>query len=266
MKHRYTVMSFNLRYNNERDGLYALHSGRFDFAVEYIRSSGADIIGFQEVEPDTGKMLAERLGDIYHIVGSGRGRNFDGEACPIAYRRDRFDLIGLDTFWLSPTPGVAGSRPVKENCPRITTVVTLLPLDTDGGEVKPVRVYNTHLFHSSDDWLRAYGLYNTLERIRCDREYANYPVILMGDFNSTPHSMVLSALRNYPSVKLKDATAALGYTYHEFENPSLEKTKIDYIFTDLEYDPVSSRRVTLRRESDGMFLSDHYPVKVDVLI
>ena len=88
----------------------------------------------------------------------------------------------------------------------------------------------------------------------------------MGDFNSTPQSMVLSALCNYPSVKLKDATAALGYTYHEFENPDLEKTKIDYIFTDLEYDPVSSRRVTLRRESDGMFLSDHYPVKVDVLI
>ena len=266
MKHRYTVMSFNLRYNNERDGLYALHSGRFDFAVEYIRSSGADIIGFQEVEPDTGKMLAERLGDIYHIVGSGRGRNFDGEACPIAYRRDRFDLIGLDTFWLSPTPGVAASKPVKENCPRITTTVTLLPLEGDDEGRKPIRVYNTHLFHTPDEWLRAYGLYTNLDRIRADKSYSGYPVIFMGDFNSTPGSLVLSSLRKYPTVKLKDATAALGYTYHEYENPRLEKTKIDYIFTDLEYDPVSSRRVTLRREGDGMFLSDHYPVKVDVVV
>ena len=266
MKNRYTVMSFNLRYNNEKDGPYALHGGRFDFAVEYLRSSGADIIGFQEVEPDTKEMLTERQGDLYHIVGMGRGRDFDGEACPIAYRRDRFDHLTLDTFWLSPTPGVSRSKPVAEPCPRVTTTVTLIPLEKSEGAVKPVRVYNTHLFHSPDEWLRAYGLYNNLERIRSDREYADYPVIFMGDFNSTPQSLVLSALRKYPSVKLKDATAALGYTYHEYENPSLEKSKIDYIFTDLEYDPVSSRRVTLRREEDGMFLSDHYPVKVDVLV
>ena len=266
MEQNITLMSYNTRINSHRDGQYQLYPYRISYVIEFLRDCGADIIGLQEVQPPTRRYLIDSLSAQYGIVGMGRNADYEGEACCILYRKDKFDLLAYDTFWLSPTPGVSRSKPVAEPCPRVTTTVTLIPLEKSEGAVKPVRVYNTHLFHSPDEWLRAYGLYNNLERIRSDREYADYPVIFMGDFNSTPQSLVLSALRKYPSVKLKDATAALGYTYHEYENPSLEKSKIDYIFTDLEYDPVSSRRVTLRREEDGMFLSDHYPVKVDVLV
>lgn len=268
MSQKYSVMSYNFRINVDKDGEYRLYPNRFPYAADYLSENGTDIIAFQEIQPNTRRLLVEALGDRYEFVGFGRNADFGGEACCIAFRRDKFDLLACDTFWLSPTPGVPDSKPVGEKMPRICTTATLVP-KSDGQYSTPIRVYNTHLFRSNDERHRVYGAYLILDRIRRDAEYANYPVVLTGDFNSAPDSLAIEAVRTYQPVRLVDATAPLDYTYHEYEREDLapdKKVRIDYIFTNAEFDPASAERITARRESDGMFLSDHYPVKVEIEI
>ena len=262
----FSVMSFNFRINNSKDGKYSLYPDRIGYALDYLWENGTDIVCFQEIQPNTRAILIEKLGAKYEIIGRGRGTDFCEEACCIAYRRDKFDLLAYDTFWLSPTPGTPGSTPVGEKMPRICTTATLLPINAEGN-VTPIRVYNTHLFRSKDERLRTYGAYLVLDRINRDKNIAPYPVILAGDFNSAPDSLAIEAVKSYPALSLTDATAPLGYTYHEFEREDLapdKKVRIDYIFTDAKTVESSPEKITARRESDGMFLSDHYPVKVEI--
>ena len=63
----------------------------------------------------------------YTVCGIGREADLQGESNIIAYRTDKFDLVSLDTFWLSDTPHRPGSRFATDQsgCPRICTVVTL---------------------------------------------------------------------------------------------------------------------------------------------
>ncbi|MBQ2826334.1 MAG: endonuclease/exonuclease/phosphatase family protein [Clostridia bacterium] len=262
MDQNITLMSYNTRINSHRDGEYQLYPYRISYVIEFLRDCGADIIGLQEVQPPTRRYLTDSLSAQYGIVGMGRNADYEGEACCILYRKDKFDLLSYDTFWLSPTPGVPDSRPHGVWMPRICTTATLLPRGE--GVRDAIRVYNSHVYHVKDERLSAYGIYLILDRIRRDAELMKYPIALMGDFNCTPDSMAIEAINKYEPIKLTDATAGLDYTYHEYERESLIKTKIDYIFTDAEIVPGSAERVTQRRKRDGMFLSDHYPVKVTV--
>jgi len=266
MSQKYSIMSYNFRINNSGDGKYSLYPDRIEYALDFLEKNGTDIICFQEIQPDTRQILCERLSPKYAVVGLGRGADFREEACCIAYRTDKFDLFSCDTFWLSPTPGKPNSTPVGIKMPRICTTATLVATVPDEFPV-PIRVYNTHLFRSKDERLRTYGAYLVLDRIRRDKDLADYPVILAGDFNSAPDSLAIEAVKSYPTLSLVDATAPLDYTYHEYEREDLapeKKVRIDYIFTDAKIVESSPQKIAARRESDGMFLSDHYPVKVEI--
>ena len=67
-----------------------------------------DLIGFQETMPYQRQWLMDNL-EGFEVVGVGRGKNYDNESNVIAYRKDRFDLVFLETFWLSDTPHKPGS-------------------------------------------------------------------------------------------------------------------------------------------------------------
>lgn len=259
-----SIMTFNIRYNTKEDGQYKLHPYRYEYIDQYLKENAADVMGFQEVEEKTQRLLEGTLGNDYLVVGLGRLRNYTDESNCIAFRRDKFRLLSCDTFWLSPTPGICDSCPADVYPGRVCTTVTLVPIPEKGQPATPFRVYNTHLFHSPDERLRAYGLYVILERMRRDKAEADFPVVLMGDFNSTPDSTAMEAIYKYAPLKLTDVTTDVGYTYHEYENPDLVKTKIDYIFTDAKYDPASVEKITCRRDSDGMFLTDHFPIKFEI--
>ena len=264
MSNKYSIMTFNTRYNTKEDGPYRLKY-RFEYIAEYLSGDVADVIGFQEVEEGTQKKLREVLADKYLVLGCGRLKNFSDESSCIAFRRDKFELLSYETFWLSPTPGLGNSTPADVFPGRVCTSVCLIPTDREkGADATPFRVYNTHLFHTPDERLRTYGIYVILERMRRDSMDAKYPIVFMGDLNSTPDSVPVQAIAEYAPIKLTDATADVGYTYHEYENENLEKTKIDYIFTDAKVVEGSVEKITCRRESDGMFLSDHYPIRLQI--
>jgi len=124
---KYSIMTFNARYHTGGDGQYKLHPCRYEYIDEYLRENAPDVIGFQEIEGKTQRMLEETLGDKYLVVGLGRLKNFTDESNCIAFRRDKFKLLSCDTFWLSPTPGVHVTYPADVYPGSVCTTVTLIP-------------------------------------------------------------------------------------------------------------------------------------------
>lgn len=248
------VFTFNLRVDVPSDGKNSF-TNRREFILARFPAYAADIVGFQETAPHMRKWLTDNFTG-YTVCGLGRGADLQGESNPIAYRTDRFELAGLDMFWLSDTPWVPGSRfsTDQSGCPRICTTATLRHMN--GGQM--LRVYNTHLDHLGPT-AQAQGLTLVLRRIAEDYTRWPMPVILIGDFNAFPDSLVYKSAQGYSGcgAPLVDVTADLGGTFHDFGRLG-EPQKIDYIFTNLPCGPSGS--FLAEDEADGVYLSDHYPV------
>ena len=214
-----------------------------------------DLIGFQETQPPQRQWLMDHFQD-FEIIGVGRGKDLLDESNVIAYRKDRFDLVFLETFWLSDTPRKPGSRfsTDQSSCPRICTCATLR--DRENGKL--FRHYNTHLDHIGA-FAQAQGISLILSRIAADYDTWPLPVILTGDMNVEPDSKVYESIISFDGFgsRLIDVTAGAGPTFHGFKKGGWDK-KIDYIFTNLPCD--ISRTATIRDEKNGLPLSDHYPV------
>ena len=122
-----TVMSFNLKRDLLPFGPHAWQK-RAAQAAGLIRETAPDILGTQELtEGPLGDM--ERLLPQYQWVGEGRGGGRKGEHTAIFFRRDRFRLMGEQTFWLSRTPDHP-SRDWTTPFPRICTWCELQPVDS----------------------------------------------------------------------------------------------------------------------------------------
>ena len=250
------VYSFNILTDRcEKTGgtTFAERSKLFE---RFFLSRKPDLVGFQETQPPQRQWLMDNWKD-FEICGIGRGSDLLDESNVIAFRRDRFDLVSLDTFWLSDTPRVPGSRfsTDQSDCPRICTSVILR--DRENGKV--FRHYNTHLDHIGE-YAQVQGISLILNRMAADYAAWPMPVILTGDLNVLPNSPVITSLLTFTGCgePLKDVTAEAGPTFHGFKRGGWDK-KIDYIFTNLPCD--TSRTQTVRDESeDGLPLSDHYPV------
>lgn len=243
------TVTFNIRYDCGLDG-----TNNFCFRKEHIlqtiQNRQPDVIGFQEVLPHVMKWLQENLTQ-YHVVGCGRGSHYDDEHMVIAYRKDRFDLFALDTFWLSPTPFIPGSRYENQSMnPRTCVCATL----KEKNFFQPFRVYVTHL----DDQgvtARCQGISQVLHRMEEDRTHLPMPAILMGDFNAHPEDEELIRVKSLPY--LRDITTGFSHTFHGFGDSSAFE-KIDYIFVSEEW---TAESVSLWEDCwDGVYLSDHYPI------
>jgi len=245
------VSSFNLRMHTEKDGINSFLN-RCEFLLEGIKEIDADIFGFQEVTPLMAECLKSGMKE-YSFVGVGREADFTGEHTYIAFKSGKFDLLSCDTFWLSDTPEIPGSRfsEGQGDCPRICTVATLIHLET----AKTVKFYNTHLDYRGAP-ARLKGIRIILEKIKADK----LPAIITGDFNCRPDSEPVNAV--YESgIGLSDATFDLKDTYHAFGKEP--ESKIDYIFTNMKYkDSHKVRKIT----EEGMYLSDHDAVVSTIIL
>lgn len=235
------AVSFNIRMDTESDGDFAFKY-RKNGIVERIMEETPDVIGFQEVLPHVYKEMEEALPQ-YAFVGCGRETDLKGESAVIAYLKSRFTLCALETFWLSNTPKIPGSRfPLQSTCPRTAAMAVLHP---ENGT--PIRIINTHLDHEFKE-AREEGLKLIMKRI-CEEPL---PAILTGDFNAAPNDPELTLLFQKAS-GLQDATAGITDTFHNYRRE--EPSKIDYIFT---------KDFQLKKsgiwESEAPFLSDHNPV------
>ena len=242
------VFSFNIRLDVKEDGINNFFN-RTDRIIDCINSHKPDLIGFQEATPAMRGFLRDNLTD-YTVVGCGREKNLLGESTAIAFKKDDFEMISLDTFWLSPTPRVPGSKYTEDQspCPRNCTVVYLKHKDCD----KPFYAYNTHLDH----WGKMARIHGAMQIMQYASEKGGQFVIT-GDFNALPDAPEIKLITGSP-VGAKDVTASLGGTFHDFGRLE-EKQKIDYIFTNAKCD--ENETFAIEDEGiEGVYISDHYPV------
>ncbi len=244
-----SIVTFNLRMDTHHDGdNYFFH--RAPYILETVLEQKPDILCFQEATDRILVWLKENLTD-YTVVGVGRDSDLTGEANPVAFRKDRFELFGLDQFWLSPTPHKPGSRYLLQSpCPRICVITTLRPV----GEGRLIRIYNTHLDHVSKQ-ARSNGMSSILQRIREDAAAFETPLLLTGDMNAVPDE---PCIREALQTGLADYTASVQTTFHDFGRRK-EDCKIDYIFAN-HFCKLKEVEVW-DQQKGALYLSDHYPVK-----
>jgi endonuclease/exonuclease/phosphatase family metal-dependent hydrolase len=249
------VCTFNLRVIAEVDGQNIFHN-RKGRILDTIKENAPDIIGFQEAASVMKKWLGDELAPLgYTVVGCGRSADYRGESTCIAFKRDDFELIALETRWLSATPLVPGSRYAADqsSCPRVYTAATLKHKDSD-----EIFIFlNTHLDHKGSE-ARKLGALDVV-RYLSERKL---PCIITGDMNAHPGTPEIEAFTAYAinGKPVIDATASLGGTFHGFGRYTAEKApKIDYIFTDLPCD-ISKSYIVTDTPADGLYISDHNPV------
>ncbi len=254
------VVTFNIRNCWNGDGQNDFRS-RLGGILDKINGEKPDVICFQEATESNMRLMKSSLCD-YAFYFNPREADLGGEGVATALKKDAFDLLSLDFFWLSDTPDIPGSRYENQSdCPRICQCL----LVKHRGEL--VRIYNTHLDHMSQSACEK-GIRLVLDRISADREKLDCPFFIFGDFNSRPDSKTLKICRECQNPKVVDLTENSGMTFHGYKIPTAEDEKnpglkIDYILTD---EKTAKRPFTLTKwteERHGVFLSDHYPVCVE---
>ena len=247
------VVTFNIRGDFGVDGANDF-CHRKPLILRKLAQEQPDVIGFQEVLPHVAAWMRQALPE-YDVVGCGREKDLTGEQMTVLFRRDKFQLIAMQTFWLSPTPDVPGSRYAEQSgCPRTATELVLR--DVDAGKV--IRVVNTHLDHIGS-LARQLGLAQILQHLEAPAFFPDAPVILMGDFNAAPASREMQLIRSHPDYT--SAAPEKGVAFHGFMTADAQE-QIDYIFIKGKIRAVSAVKWT--DAQDGVYLSDHYPVCAEV--
>lgn len=248
MAEKIKVMTFNLRVAVKGDGV-----NYFDYRLprikEFLETEKPDVVGFQEVNDHMKEALTECLSD-YVIVGCGREASYRGESACLAYKKDRFQLIALENFWLSATPEIPGSRYGLDQspCPRITTAALLKLREAS----KPFWFVNTHLDHEGST-ARLLGATQLMQFVSTKKEGC----IITGDFNAGPESKAIAVLTSNANFPMVECTANVGNTFHAYKETPY--AKIDYIFTNMPCD-VNESVLYPDVPVDGVYLSDHRPV------
>ncbi|CAN7570450.1 endonuclease/exonuclease/phosphatase family protein [Pseudoxanthomonas sp. LjRoot143] len=244
------IMSFNIRLPVESDGVDYWET-RKPLAVRMLQEQQPDVIGMQELVKSQADYLARELPQ-YAWFGRGRDADGGGERMGVFYRTDRLKVIESGDFWLSDTPDVPGSITWDHLYPRMVTWA-LFEQRSDG---KRFYLFNTHLpYRDQDEAARVKGA--TAIAAHLAALPAGVPVVLTGDFNTTPDSDVHVVLAR----TLQDAwTTALRVegsdaTFHGFTGNA--DKRIDWIFVK-GAQPESITSVTTRWNQ--RYPSDHFPL------
>ena len=249
------VMTYNIRYDNPGDGINRWENRKHKVTA-LIREYDPDIIGVQEA-------LLHQLNDIkselkdYEFFGVGRDDGKEkGEYSAVFYRKKRFKVLKQETFWLSKTPDVPGS---KDWDAAITRVVTWGRL-RDQKTKSEFLMVNTHFDHVGKESRKqsAALLKNKVAELSDDM-----PVIITGDFNFTRTQPPYEVMMDPQPIRLLDAAPAdTPGTSCGFEVGARQCAAIDYIFYTSRWLPSGYRVV---QDNDGSYYpSDHLPVIVSL--
>lgn len=260
----YKIMSANIRYANPDDGIN-IWENRRDWFCDYVDFAEIDIFGGQEIRYSQLSDITNRLPE-YTYVGIGREGDEKGEFSPIFYKKDKFQILASNTFWLSATPEKIASKGWDAALPRIMTWAKLK--DKTNGSI--FYFFNTHFDHRGEDarFESSKLIMGKMKNIAGDT-----PFFVSGDFNLPPTAKGYKILtkKNDAGLVLKDAYLEAKkkygpkYTTNGFAlEPNEKKERIDYIFY---HGPISiAKYLVLDGQRGRKHLSDHYLVVVDAVI
>ena len=253
----HSIISYNIRYDNDWDIENSWKIRRNKVSQILVQYSPS-IIGIQEGLLNQVQYIDSSLID-YDYVGVGRddGKK-KGEFCAIYFDSTRYVLLKNSTFWLSETPdtiSVGWDAALERIC--------TYGLFKDRITKKEFWVFNTHFDHIGVV-AREKSSELILKRIdKINRQ--SLPVILMGDFNSTPNSPPVKELKTELSDALKISLEKLQGprgTFNGFNEDLPIEKRIDYIFTkDLK---VISYTHINDRLNNNRHISDHLPVMIKI--
>lgn len=248
------AMTFNLRYDNPRDGENAW-SERRDEVVDLIEHYEPSILGIQEGLFDQMQFLDAHL-EKYTYVGVGRedGKT-KGEYAGIFYRQDLWTLDHSRTYWLSETPDEI-SIGWDASMERIATFAAFIEQRT--GDT--LYVINAHFDHIGiEAQLKSAEL---LIQIIYEQKLTKSKVLVMGDFNSLPDSEGIKMLEDQmKDSRLSEKTYGPDGTFNAFQACEPITKCIDYIFTQNVH--VKHQIHIDDRRKNGLCVSDHLPVLIE---
>ncbi|MBU3680600.1 MAG: endonuclease/exonuclease/phosphatase family protein [Flavobacterium sp.] len=249
------VMTYNIRLDVASDADNDWNH-RKAFLTDQLAYYAPDIFGIQEALPHQVVDVQLAL-PAYKHIGIGREGENQGEASSIFYQSKQYAVQNETTFWLSPTPDDV-SKGWDAACLRVCTFGLFTQLKTG----KQFWVFNTHLDHMGEE-ARTNGLQLILAKIKAVNTQ-NYPVILMGDFNSTPNHLRIQNLKN----SLNDSrdyseTKPFGPsgTFNGFAHNKPVTDLIDYVF--VSKSGIEVKKYAVLSDAINMhYPSDHLPVFV----
>ncbi|MBN8652104.1 MAG: endonuclease/exonuclease/phosphatase family protein [Cytophagales bacterium] len=261
------VMSYNIRLDTEADGVNQWKN-RPEKVINLIKKYNPDLFGVQEALHNQMMDLQSGLSE-YSYVGVGRDDGKEkGEYSAIFYKKEKFELLTQNTFWLSETPDVPGSKSWDAAITRVVTHAVFKDKTTG----KQFLYANTHFDHigkearkNSAFMIKTY-LKDFVSGSRFNNENLKVPVIVSGDFNSEPTDAPYVTITNGKHFQLFDSRPAnnLTGTFCGFELNKMECKTIDYIFHSEDW-KASDYQVI--QDNDGKYYpSDHLPVLVTLTL
>ena len=272
-----TVCTFNIRYANTEDkypdGSSAAWTKRCASVKKFIDATKPDLIGLQEIRKEQSQWFSSTLKDDYGYYDVSRDNSSGasvstagGEGVGLLYRKDRFEVLLKDFFWLDKS---TRERPAQNSdgtygawnsaCRRVTAYVKLKD-KKHGGSI--VYFFPTHYDHKSSVARKnSAELMVTQMKALCKADNlkeADCMIVHLGDLNTTNDSAELAALNasmNYARLAV-DGPDKYASTFNGFGNSS---SIIDHIyFGGKSVKPV---KYWVDRSDYGVpFLSDHNPV------
>lgn len=251
------IMSFNVRCCDDEAGSV---KNRSKIVCAIIEQYAPDSFGVQEATGQWMKILKKALAEKYVYVGEHREENPDSEYSAVFYLKDKFNLLGSGTIWLSDTPEVKYTKYEESACIRIATWATLE--NKESGEI--YTHINTHLDHISGTARNMQT--DVLKAKIADLEAKSSFVVCTGDFNAEPTEEVYTKmLENMNDAKTIAANSDDGITFHNYGKVAEgENGPIDYIFTTGNL-KVKNYKIICNTAKD-MYPSDHYPIVADIVM
>jgi endonuclease/exonuclease/phosphatase family metal-dependent hydrolase len=265
----FRVMTFNIRLPHTGDGIYYWDERR-PHVASMIQFHEVDLLGVQEAHR---RQLDEMVADMPEYAWFGVCRTDgstnpkpDNEFSAILYRKDRFDRLDGNTFWLSETPDVPGSKSWDSALPRIVTWAKFK--DKVTGNI--FFHFNTHFDH-----IGAQARLESAKMILANMKTiaGDMPVVVTGDFNSyetdAPYLAMIDSLTAY---NVTDAITISKLPHHgpmatfagNFQISGMIDHRIDYIFVRPNIDVL--RHGILSDNWNGNLASDHLPVLAELTI
>lgn len=251
-----SVMTYNIRLDIKSDGVNQWDN-RKEKVYDLILKYSPDIFGVQEALPNQVTDLDKNV-DGYRYIGVGRDDGKQkGEYSAIFFKENLFDLLDNNTFWLSETPDVPGSKSWDAAITRVATWAKL----RHKASGKEFLVMNTHFDHIGKEARKQSA---GMIKQQAEKLANGQPVIITGDFNITRDEEPYSVLMNETGLKLNDPAPKENPpgTFCNFGVDSMPCRAIDYVFYSNHF---THENYQVLYDNDGKYYpSDHVPVLVKV--
>ena len=253
----FRIATWNVRCIEVKDSLQGdAWSKRAPEIAKVVRFRNFDVVGMQEVDSTQRGMLEELLPEYEWVLD----RSTEGN--PIAFRKDRLELLDNGVFWYSRSM-IPGAKDWDSKHPRYCNWVRLVERETR----KEFFVFNTHWDNKGDTarMESARMVRNLVPRIAGESA-----TVLMGDLNIKPgrkpiqilkeDSLFREALEISPIVSIPEGS------FTKFRTDRHSEATLDHMFCRGSVDIL---RYGILRETyfDGeqyRFPSDHHPVMIEI--